>query len=79
MIDNYLARGGTSVRKVIIDTLVSVDVDAYRRAAGLGEGGAAYSVAQPAGGMIDECLTAPYQLRSAAGDASLTVSGTVND
>jgi protein-tyrosine phosphatase len=38
MIDEYLARGGTSVREVIIDTLVSLDIDAYLRAAGLGDG-----------------------------------------
>jgi protein-tyrosine phosphatase len=38
MIDEYLARGGTSVREVIIDTLATLDVDAYLRAAGLGDG-----------------------------------------
>lgn len=38
MIEEYLARTGTSVRDVIISTLESLDVDAYLRAAGLGDG-----------------------------------------
>ncbi|MGH3777435.1 MAG: tyrosine-protein phosphatase [Pseudonocardiaceae bacterium] len=37
MIDEYLARGGTSVREVIISLLGSLDVDAYLRTAGLGD------------------------------------------
>lgn len=37
-IEDFLARSGTSARDIIIATLASLDVDAYLRSAGLGDG-----------------------------------------